>query len=372
MSFWKTQPVNVIETSTHKQILSEEDLLTKIAADLEASKIKLDYTVYQTFTEKVISETLDFINNNYVGSETSQLIYSRPLLEYYLKDGLLIHFHAKGKTDKIVGSIIGKKRQLHLFNKTEQVIDVNFLCLIKNLRNLHLAPYLIGVLTKETVLRLNISLACYTIGADIKSPRFGSKSMYHRPVHLTNLMKEGFMPKPPPSNLERQFGPQKDTYPVTYLNNTRNGLDIDKLNSIVVNYFLKTYDIFDYKSLEEIFSNPYFHTFIFGDPSNPSDILTFYRIDILDPKTGGKYKNGYLYLNMVKSDEPSHIKKLFDSAAKYCSTNDVLDMFTLTDIFKNMDYNKIHFVNGTGALNYYMFNMTIPKIDNHKNGLITI
>ena len=372
MSFWRSQPVNVIKTVAPKQILSEETLLAKVTSDILGSKIKLDYTVYETFNEEVIVETLEFINSNYVGSETSQLIYSKSLLEYFLKDSLLIHFHAKGKTDKIVGSIIGKKRQLHLFNKTEQVIDVNFLCLIKNLRNLHLAPYLIGVLTKETVLRLKISLACYTIGADIKSSSFGSKKMYHRPVHLANLRREGFLPKERSPNLDRQYGPQKDTYELTYINNTTNGLDIDALNNIVVEHYKQTYSAFDYKSLEEIFSNPYFHTFIFGSLDNPSDILSFYRIDILDPQNKGKYRNGYLYLNMVKSNSQAHIKKLFDSAAKYCSENNILDMFTLSDIYEGIDYPKANFVNGTGALNYYMFNMDIPKIANHQNGLITI
>lgn len=372
MSFWKTQPVNVIKTEAPKQILSEEDLLAKITADIMGSKIKLDYTVYETYDEKIISDTLDFINNNYVSSETSQLIYSRPLLEYFLKDSLLIHFHAKGKTDKIVGVIIGKKRQLHLFNRTENVIDVNFLCLIKNLRNLHLAPYLIGVLTKETVLRLNISLACYTIGANIKSPCFGTKQMYHRPVHLANLRRAGFLPKERSPHIDNQYGPQKDTYPLSYFNNNTHGLDINTLNKIVVEHYKQTYTVFDYKSLEEIFSNPYFHTFIFGSLSNPSDILTFYRIDILDPQNKGKYKNGYLYLNVVKSSDTAHIKKLYDSAAKYCSENNILDVFTLTDIYMNLDYLKLNFTKGTGTLNYYMFNMDIPKIANHQNGLITI
>jgi glycylpeptide N-tetradecanoyltransferase len=372
MSFWRTQPVNVIKNVDPQQILSEETLLAKVTSDISGSKIKLDYTVYDTFDEKVVSDTLEFINNNYVGSETSQLIYSKSLLEYFLKDSLLIHFHAKGKTDKIVGSIIGKKRQLHLLNKTENVIDVNFLCLIKNLRNLHLAPYLIGVLTKETVIRLNISLACYTIGADIKSPSFGSKQMYHRPAHLTNLRREGFLPKERSPTLDKQYGPQKDTYPLTYINNNTSGLDVDALNTFVVEHYKQTYTVFDYKSLEEIFSNPYFHTFIFGSLTNPSDILSFYRIDILDPQSKGKYKNGYLYINVVKSSSLAHIKKLFDSVATYCSENNILDMLTLTDIFENIDYPKANFVNGTGTLNYYMFNMDIPKIANHQNGLITI
>jgi len=196
MSFWEVQPVAVGDKVS--QILSAEDLLTKINGEIDAAKIKLEY---RTFLDTQINpefrtKILEFINMNYVGSERIKLIYDDTLFSYYLKETLLIQFHPKGNPDKIVGIIIGKKKQLHIGDTIAKIIEVNFLCLSSKLRSMHLAPYMIGVLTRESVVQLGISVAYYTIGETIKSPSFGRKQMYHRPVNINNLVLGGFFNVP--------------------------------------------------------------------------------------------------------------------------------------------------------------------------------
>jgi hypothetical protein len=54
---------------------------------------------------------------------------------------------------------------------------------------------------------------------------------------------------------------------------------------------------------------------------------------------------------------------------------ETIDMITLTDIFpvsKKEDYVKLKFVEGSGSLSYYIFNMNVNKIENKKNGLVTM
>lgn len=358
MSFWQTQPVTISKESTPKQILSKEALLEKINQELEKSPIKLDYVVYTQYDITLLETTLVFVNKHYVGSETSKLIYDASLLAYYLKDSLLIHFFPKGKTDRIVGCIIGKQCSLSLVGNEHQIIDVNFLCLEPRLRNLHLAPYLIGVLTKETVTRLNISLATYTIGSTIKSPCFGTKRMSHRPVHIKNLIEGGFMPGP--ETKYNAYTTYKKTEPFTYLHNQQN-MDLPDLQALIDNYNKHTYDIYDKKPLSDIVANPSFHTFVFE-----KDLVCFYRLDTHNTKTGKSYRNGYLYISAFHSKEPAHVKLIFDSIAKHCNENNIIDMFTTT---ADTD---INFVPGSGSLNYYFFNMDIPKIENDRNGLVTI
>ena len=56
---------------------------------------------------------------------------------------------------------------------------------------------------------------------------------------------------------------------------------------------------------------------------------------------------------------------------KYIYENDLFDVLTFGDIF-NVDYKKINCTQGSDILKYYLFNMKTHKIDNHKNGLISI
>ena len=66
------------------------------------------------------------------------------------------------------------------------------------------------------------------------------------------------------------------------------------------------------------------------------------------------------------------ISKILDSIASYCSKHNILDVITFGDIFKVLDYKQLGCVNGTGILRYYMFNQSLPQIENTRNGLMTI
>ena len=53
MSFWSNQPLSIVKNSA-QPILSAEQLLSKIEADLAKSKLKLDYTTHQTYDDRLI------------------------------------------------------------------------------------------------------------------------------------------------------------------------------------------------------------------------------------------------------------------------------------------------------------------------------
>jgi len=369
MSFWSIQPLKIV-TNSAQPILSSDQLLLQIETELAKSKHKLDYTTFQSFDDKLIETALTFINENYVSSETSKLIYDAALLKYFLIDSILIFFYPKGKTDTIVGLIIGKRKRITIENNTHDMVDVNFLCLQKRLRNLHLAPYLIGVLTKETVLKLNISLAYYTIAAHINSPCFAKKQMYHRPINITQLVKGGFF-KVPVSEYEKIYNDFQTEKTPVYNEYVTHELQ-QKLTKLINNYSKQTYKIYDDKSILDMLSSPAFHNFTFYEYDEPVDFVSFFKIESYNNKLDASYKNGYLFVVALKSQEPTHLKAIFDSIARYCLQNNILDVLTLTDIFVNTVYSKMQFIPGTGILNYYMFNMDMIPIENSKNGLVTI
>jgi len=368
MSFWVKQPLNINDTSA-KQILDGIQLLEKTNTIIKESKSKLDYTV-ATLDENTLNTAFDFINEHYSTSDSSRLLYSKQLLRYFLHDSLLIFFQPIGKSD-IVGLIVGKKKLIQIEQQEFSVIDVNFLCLKKKLRNISLAPFMIAVLTKESLTRLNISLAHYTISARINSPCFGKKQLYHRPINIAHLVNSGFFKVSIP-NFERIYNTFTNTTEPLYLNDIIPNKElINNLDEIISLYNKKTYKIFDIKSIGSVLENPMFHSFAFWEQDTVCDFISIFRLDS-QAKTGDTYKNGYLYIVALKSQEPEHIEKIFNSVAKYCYEHKIVDMLTLSDLFPNTIYNQIKFTPGTGILNYYVFNMDMICIENSKNGLITI
>ena len=323
MSFWEAQPVAV--GTTVSQILSAEDLLTKINGEIDAAKIKLEYRSFlgTQIDAEFRAKILGFINENYVGSERIKLIYDDVLFSYYLKDTLLLQFHPKGNPDKIVGIITGKKKNLHIDATVVNMIEVNFLCLSSKLRSMHLAPYMIGVLTRESVVQLGISVAYYTIGETIKSPSFGKKQMFHRPVNISNLVEGGFF-NVPVKQYERLYNTFGSLRTVKYSSGVAN-LDLSKdLEGKLAEYSKKTYSVYDYKdaaAISNILMSTAFHNFEFYDGSGGlTDFISLYRLDSHNQTNGRFYKNGYLFLIYLSSEDPKYIYGVMEAVTAYCLT----------------------------------------------------
>jgi len=395
MSFWKTQPVTVSNDEI-KPILSCEDLLSKINSQLDASKIKLEYNTFKgddiINQSEFRSKILKFINENYIISQNLCLIYCDDLFKYYLHNSLLIQFYLKVYPEKIIGIIIGKKKQLYIKNVESNIIEVDFLCLLEKLRSMHLAPYMIGVLTKETVIQYGINTAYYTIGDNIKSHSFGRKQMFHKPINIKNLILANFFTgatiQKDQIKYEKYFNNYKRSkeMKLVYINN-QNQIDdklVNEIHDLLFEYSKKTYEIFDYKSKESIslvLKNPIFYNFLFYKDNVLCDFVSIYRLDSTNKINTHYYKNGYLYLLALKETSLTYIDNLMDLICAYCydiKTNEMIetiDMITLTDIFPvktKKDYETIKFVEGSGALSYYAYNYNIHPIENKKNGLFTI
>jgi hypothetical protein len=223
MSFWNAQPTT-IDTSDIRQNLSNEEALIKINSELEASRLKLEYVVYEgsDLSTTLIKEVLEFINENYLRSGNVRTIYSESILRHYVKNSILLYFHSRGK---LVGMIIGKRKNLHIYDKVYNISEANFLCLTPKLRSLHLAPYIIGVLVRESVLKLNTSMAYYTIYAPIKSKPFGTKSFFYRKI-------------------KSKVG---NTIPLKYTSGVADPLFAAELEQKLLTYAKETYSVYDHK-----------------------------------------------------------------------------------------------------------------------------
>ena len=241
---------------------------------------------------------------------------------------------------------------------------------------MHLAPYMIGVLTRESVVQLGISVAYYTIGETIKSPSFGKKQMYHRPVNINNLVMGGFF-NVPVKQYERLYNTFGSLRKVKYSSGIDNPDLAKLLEGKLADYYKKTYSVYDYKdasAISNILMSTAFHNFEFyGDNEELTDFISLYRLDSHNQTNGRYYKNGYLFLIYLSSDDPKYIYGIMEAIVAHCLKNNVVDVITLTDIFQVDNYHtQLKFMPGSGFLSYYIFNMNMISVKNTKNGLITI
>jgi hypothetical protein len=293
------------------------------------------------------------------------------ILTYYLTDALIIEFRPE-KSEKLVGLIVGRRRNFQINSEVFEILEVNFLCLIKPLRNLHLAPLLISVLTKTCVERFNISIATYTISTKIQSPSIGSKQMYHRPLRIRRLTDAGFFPAYYPQ-FERQYATFKklSNFELRYYNG--NGGHDMGLCKFVSDYSKSAYSISDIKSeaeITQIFANKLFHNFVFYERGMLKSYVCLYRLDTYNKTKATAFKNGYLFIACIAAED---VVVILNSVAEYCYKKDIFDVLTLSDIFAGYDYDSdLQYMRGTGSLSYYIFNMAAPVIENHKNGIVAI
>jgi hypothetical protein len=213
----------------------------------------------------------------------------------------------------------------------------------------------------------------YTIGRGdtIKSPSFSKKTMYHRPLRQEILVETGFFNESVPDFKERYntFSGLKE---VVYINGKGGGDYTFDVYEKLLNYCQKSYSVFDIKSLEEIesiFKNKAFHNFLFFKDGEISDYLCFFQIN--SSSTNSKYyRNACLYSCFFTGT--GNLVEIFNSISNYCYKYDILDLITVVDIFPQSYYKKLNFIEGTGSLYYYMFNMNMVPVENSRNALVTI
>jgi hypothetical protein len=396
-SFWKTKPVVISEEKEFNQILSNEYILEKVNHQIISSKLKLDYKLYsfdkiisnhQLLTETKINEIVLFINNNYISGgddDDFKYIYTFDLLKLFCKDAIVFEFYPKNNI-KIIGYIIGKRTKLSCFNKCFECLEVNFLCLISKLRNLNLAPFMINCLTKESIINYNIGIAHYTINSPIKSPYFSKKKFYHRMINIDNLINCKFLIDDSDNDSDNDsdkngknilkkvyntFSYKLSSKKVVIINNTNKNLYINSIYEKYKKYSKNIYDIYLNISLDElndILDNNSFYNFVILNSSgNLETFISFFRLDTTN--NNGVYKNGFYYKICFPND--ANKTDYLEFVNEYIYINKIFDVITFADHF-DIDFKQMKCIEGTGELKYYLYNYNFRKIDNCKNGLITI
>ena len=407
MSFWSNKPLQLNNTiDNNSYILNIDNLLLSIDKEISNSKTSLDYHVITSPDNLLKSELLQFINNNYKANDSSfTLNYSLSLFNYYITSNtlcILFYPHKKKPetitTQNMIGFICGRPQIIYVKDecsfKQHQTIDVNYLCLIKQLRNFHVSSYIINILTKQCILKFNkqINCALYTIGGNpIKTPHFSNKTFHHRPINIENMINSKLLDLNQHTTVLKQmfeiFDFDKDFLKnYKFLHLTKNYLNknqdiltdiIDSIHDKLLNINQVNYDIFDYKSkadITNILLNDSFHNFVIINPETNEikDYICLYNLVTKNTNNNIFSRNGYFYIFMTLENDQYKFN-LIEYLSKYCFENDLFDLITVMDIMQN-GYQKNHFkiINTSTQLYYYMYNLKLSYIQPFKNGLITI
>jgi hypothetical protein len=387
INYWKSNPV-VVDSSTTKphQILSNEKVLKKVQSDIDNHKYKLYYTV----NDKKISSTelCDFIKKNYISSSDDNIIfdYKSSFIDYYRTDSLVLCFYPTSQLDKMIGLIIAKKCNLSLLGDIFETTETNFLCLKLKYRGKSLAPLMISILTKEKILNYSMSISSYTIDSPINSPHYGLKYYFHRPININSLIDSEFITNKVNNSeyrlLYENFTNHLPEQKILYYNSSKSQTKPDdnfiKLITDNLNLYKKTfysvYEINSYEQIKQLFNNDTFHHFIFYqlDEFNNFKIKNYICLSetkTINKKNNFSYSNGLIYL-IFNEDKPDI---LIESLCWFINSYQIkcFDLITWLDFFQ-MDNINIKFIEGTGFLKYYLFNIQIPPISAHSIGLITL
>jgi len=361
MSFWESQPVKISKKS--EEILTQDELLNKITKNLEDCNLK--YNVIFNPTDIKKTEILNFLNQNYVYKNDMTFIYSSSLFSYAIRDSIIIEFLSE---TTLIGTIIGLRKKITIKKEIFEITEVDFLSLSPAFRNLKLAPQMIQILTLESIKNFGIHRAYYTISNPIKSESFGTKRMIHLPINEKVLFECGFFSKP--------IAPPKfnNICKLKYINGISNDGLAKDITYKLSEYSKKTYDIFDCKTqtdIQDMLANKSFHNFLFYN-NNLTDFVSLFEIESKNMEKQKSFRNGTLFAMFLSETNVCSISKILHSIASYCSKHNILDVITFGDIFKVLDYKQLGCLNGSGILRYYMFNQSLPAIENTRNGLMTI
>ncbi len=388
INYWKTNPV-MVDSLIKKpsQILSNEQILKKVQADIDNHKYKLYYTINNSQINS--TELCNFIKKNYIDSSNDNVIfdYKYDFIDYYRTDSLVLCFYSTSKLNKLIGLIIAKKCKLSLLNEIFEATETNFLCLKLKYRNKSLAPLMISILIKEKILNYSTSISTYTIHSQINSPYYGLKNYFHRPINLKSLIDSEFITNINNDNyseykLFENFTNYLSKQKILYYNSSKSNISTKpddnfiKLITDNLNEYKKTfysiYEINTFEQIKQLFNNDAFHHFIFYqlDKNNNFKIKNYICLSetkTINKKNNFTYLNGLIYL-IFNEDKPDI---LIETLSWFIFNYQIkcFDLITWLDFFH---INNIKFIQGTGFLKYYLFNILMPPLTTHSIGLITL
>jgi len=259
--------------------------------------------------------------------------------------------------------------------KNIEMVEINFLCVHKKLRDKRLAPVLIKEITRRVNLQ-NIWQAVYTAGKLLPGA-ISSARYWHRSLNPKKLIDIGFSHLQPRMTMTRTV----KLYSLPKVPALQGIRPLEKKDipsaHILLNKYLAQYEVHPVLSPEE-FEHWFFpinniiDSFVISNKDGEvTDLVSFYTLSstVIGNATHHTLKAAYSYYNIattVKLQDLVHDALIF-------AKNKNFDVFNCLDLMQNESFlTELKFGRGDGNLQYYFYNYRIPPLEPKKVGLVLL
>jgi glycylpeptide N-tetradecanoyltransferase len=328
-------------------------------------------------------EMYTLLTENYVEDDEAmfRFDYSIDFLKWALTPpGYLPELHLgvrSIKSGKLKAMITGVPAHMRVHENKVAMVEINFLCIHKELRSRRLAP----VLIKEITRRVNVNgvfQAVYTAGVMLPSP-VAQCRYWHRNLNPKKLIEIGFTHLSARSNMARTI----KLYKVAESPKSPGiqPMDVKHIPSAckLLNNYLATKC-----KLSPIFTEAEFahqilpregvvNSYVIEDPKTGevTDMCSFYHLpsSIMKHPKHKLLRAAYSFYNVATTVPLKDLMMDLLILAKQVD----MDVFNALDLMENAEFLKdLKFGIGDGNLQYYLFNYKTPELQPSDIGLVLL
>lgn len=380
--FWSTQPVPKLDelvqvneaVEKNKQIADIHPVPYSLPDGFQWDNIDLE-------DEKSLNELYTLLNENYVEDNEAmfRFDYQPDFLKWALQSpGWRKDWHVGvrvTKSERLVGFISAIPSTIRVYNQSERMAEINFLCVHKKLRSKRVAPVLIREITRRVNLT-GVFQAVYTAGVVLPKPIVTCR-YWHRSINPRKLVDVKF------SHLARNMTMQRmiKLYKLPEQTKTKGfrrmeAKDVPKAHKLLNAYISKfnLAPIFSEDEFRHWFTpkNNVMESYVVADEKGViTDMVSFYNLPstVMHHPQHKQIKAAYSFYN-VSTKTPW--KELMNDALIVAKKSNY-DVFNALDLMDNEEFlSALKFGVGDGDLYYYLYNWKCPSMTPADTGIILL
>lgn len=331
--------------------------------------------------ESVLKEVYELLSAHYVEDDDNmfRFAYSSDFLRWaLLAPGYKVNWMCGVRvagTGKLVAFISAIPVEMRVHRKHVKMVEINFLCVHKKLRQKRLAP----VLIKEITRRVNMFdtwQAVYTAGVLLPKP-LAECQYWHRPLNPKKLIATGFSALGPRMTMARTIKLYKvpELPTITGLREMK-ATDVPQVTKLLTSY-LEKFKMAPVLSQEEIrhwlvMQKDVIYSYVVENTDGViTDMLSFYTLPstIIGNDQYSELKAAYMFYTVANTIQ---VKELMQNAL-ILALSTGHDVFNALDILDNATILRdLKFGIGDGKLRYYLFNWRCPQMEPSEIGLVML
>ncbi|XP_066597407.1 glycylpeptide N-tetradecanoyltransferase 1 [Prorops nasuta] len=375
--FWSTQPVPRMEENFSCNEPIEPDK-TSVREEPYSLPAGFQWDTLNLDDPLVLGELYTLLSENYVEDDDAMFRFDYPpnFLQWALQPpGWCKEWHCAVrvcKSGRLVGFISAIPATLRIYNHSQKMVEINFLCVHKKLRSKRVAPVLIREITRRVNLQ-GIFQAVYTAGVVLPKP-IATCRYWHRSLNPKKLIEIKF------SHLSRNMTMQRTLKLYKLPDNTKVPgfrkmvpTDVPQAHKLLSSY-LERFDLAPMFSVEEfehwfIPKNGIINSFVVENDGKITDMVSYYTLpsSVMHHQTHKTLRAAYSFYNV--STVTPWLELMND--ALISARNLGFDVFNALDLMDNKEFlTALKFGMGDGNLQYYLYNWRCPSMTPGKIGLV--